>query len=104
MMLRWVVILSLLLVCSGQSYVSAESSEIPFLVGTRAGNSVGHFAEGGFINETTFAYEFVVLEQERRGFTGILYESGIHGNLTYGFSGVIGHDMTTLYVADHEKG
>lgn len=98
------MILSLLLVCFGFSYASAESSEIPSLVGSWVGHSVGHFAEGGFINETTFNYEFVVTEQEGRGFTGTLYETGIHGNNTYGFSGVIAHDMTTLYIADQDKG
>lgn len=104
MKVRTVLLIFVLLVCVGLPYVSAESSEIPDLVGKWTGNSIGHYAEEGFINETVFSYEFVVTEQQGPAFTGNLYETGIHGNASYGFSGVIDHDMKTLYIADYDKG
>ena len=104
MKVKTVMLLSILLVCVGLSYVAAESSEFPDLVGTWTGNSVGHYMVDGFTNETAFNYEFIVTEQQGPVFTGTLYETGIHGNVSYGFSGVLDHDMKTLYIADHDKG
>ena len=33
-----------------------------------------------------------------------MIEEGIQGHNEYTFSGIIGHDMKTLYLAEHQKG
>ncbi len=98
------LILAFLLVWVGLFPVWAESSEIPDLLGTWTGHSVGHYVKEGYTNETAFTYVFVITDQEGRAFNGTLYESGIHGDITYGESGVISYDMKTLHLADHDKG
>lgn len=99
-----VILTTILIACALPCAVLAELSVIPDLVGNWTGTSVGHNAQDGYINETTYEYVFVITDQQGRAFNGTLYESGINGDLTYGESGVISNDMKTLYIADHDKG
>jgi hypothetical protein len=104
MNVREFLLLAFLLVWVGLLPVSAESSEIPDLVGNWTGHSVGHYAREGYTTEESFNYVFVITDQQGRAFNGTLYESGIHGDVAYGESGVISYDMKTLNMADHDKG
>lgn len=102
---KGVLVVVILMVWAGFSLVSADTQAVPDLVGNWTGTSVGHYAgEEGFIDEGSFAYNFVIMNQTGLVFSGVLYETGIHGDLFYPFSGVIGHDMKTLYMADHDTG
>lgn len=95
----------ILLFWIGISLACAETSPLPDLVGNWTGSSTGHYAgEEGFVDEEAFVYVFVVEKQVDRAFHGTLYETGIRGEKSYPFSGVIGSDMKTLYMADHDKG
>jgi len=95
----------ILLIWVGISLVCAETMPVPDLVGNWTGSSVGHYAgEDGFVDENAFSYRFFVENQVDRAFHGTLYETGIHGDKSYPFSGVIGPDMKTLSMADHDKG
>jgi len=84
--------------------VSAESDGVPDLIGNWTGTSVGHYEEIGYIGEDSFSYVFSVVDQQGKVFNGTLFEEGIRGHNEFTFSGIIGHDMRTLHLAEHQKG
>jgi len=106
-MQRTLLIASLLLCCSlGLSLVCADATEYPDLVGTWTGVSSGYHAEEDmFYNETLdMNFTMTIAEQQGRvlkGYTEVS-EEYFQGNFT--FSGIIDHDMTTVYVAEKGTG
>lgn len=93
-----------LVLFTGISLVSGEQASEPQLLGNWTGTSVGHHSDVGYIGEDTFTYTLAILEQNGRVLNGTLYEEGINGHKEYPFSGIIGQDMKTLYIADYDKG
>ncbi|MDD1723550.1 MAG: hypothetical protein LUQ07_00305 [Methanospirillum sp.] len=92
--------------CFGLSQVCAESTEYPDLVGTWAGVSSGYYEEDDlFFNETGGVnYTLTIPEQQGRVFKGSLDASGENYQANFTLSGIIDHDMTTLYIAEKGTG
>jgi len=105
-MRRGLLIACLLLCgCHGLSLVCAESIN-PDLVGTWTGVSSGYYEKDDLIfNETEgLKYTLTIPEQQGRVFKGSLEASGNHFQANYTFSGIIDHDMTTIYFAEKGTG
>lgn len=96
-------LVALLVLCT-VGLVSADSETVPSLIGNWTGTSVGHNQELGYLSEESFSYTLSIPEQQGRVFNGTLFEEGIKGHNEYTFSGIIGHDMRTLHLAEHQKG
>jgi len=92
--------------CSGLSIVCADSTEYPNLVGTWMGVSSGYYAKDDLLfNESQgLPYTMTIPEQQGRVFKGSLNATGEHFQANYTFSGIIGHDKTTLYLAEKGTG
>ena len=106
-MRRTLLIAGLLLCsCFGLSLVCAESIEYPDLVGTWTGISSGYNAEDDmFYNETLdMTYTMIIAEQQGRVLKGKMEvsEEFYQGNFT--FSGIIDHEMTTIFFAEKGTG
>ncbi|PWR70031.1 hypothetical protein [Methanospirillum lacunae] len=101
-------ILACLLLCGcfGCSLVTAESPEYPNLVGTWTGVSSGYYEKMDRIfNETQgLPYTMTIPEQQGRIFKGSLNATGEKFTANYTFSGIIDHDMTTIYLAEKGTG
>lgn len=96
-------LVALLVLCT-VGLVSADSETVPSLIGNWTGTSVGHNQESGYFGEESYSYILSITEQQGRVFNGTLFEEGIKGHNEYTFSGIIGHDMRTLHLAEHQKG
>ena len=92
--------------CFGLSLVCAESPDYPDLVGTWTGVSSGYYEKDDiFFNETAgFNYTLTIPEQHGPVFKGSLDASGENYTANFTFSGIIDHDMTTLYIAEKGTG
>lgn len=107
MKLRSLLVL-LLVIVVGSSVVSADegigsgnTDVIPNLVGNWTGTSEGYAWDYGFYGEE-YPMEVVlsIIEQKNRVFNGTLFTSGKDYQNTFSFSGIIDHDMQTLYLTE----
>ncbi|MFH0968366.1 MAG: hypothetical protein V1862_11855 [Methanobacteriota archaeon] len=91
--------------CLGLSLACAESTN-PDLVGTWTGVSSGYYERDDLMfNETEgLTYTLTIPEQQGRVFKGSLEASGDNFQANYTFSGIIDHDMTTIYLAEKGTG
>ena len=106
-MRRTLLIAGLLLCgCFGLSVVCADTAEYPALVGTWTGVSSGyHGEEDMFYNETLdMTYTIKIAEQQGRVLKGSMEVSEEYFQGNYTFSGIIDHDMTTIYMAEKGTG
>jgi len=96
----------LLSICLGVSFVCADSAGYPDLVGKWTGNSSGYYAGADVLyNETDgMPFTLTIPKQEGRTFKGSIETSSerYQGNFT--LSGIIDHDMTTIYLAENGTG
>jgi len=92
--------------CFGLSLACAESTEYPDLVGIWTGVSSGYYEKVDLLfNETQgLPYTMNISEQQGRVFKGSLEASGEDFKANYTFSGIIDHDMTTIYLAEKGTG
>ena len=106
--MRNVVIITCLLLCFclGISLAGAESTGYPDLVGTWSGVSSGYYAKmDTLFNETQgLPYTMTISKQQGPVFKGFLNATGEEFQANYTFSGVIDHEMTTLYIAEKGTG
>ena len=106
--MRLVFVITLLMLCSclGFSEVCAESTDFPDLVGTWTGVSSGYYEKMDmFFNETNgLNYTMIIPHQQGRVLTGTIEANGEHFQANYTFSGIIDHDMTTIYMAEKGTG
>lgn len=87
--------------------VFADSATIPDLKGNWTGTSVGHTKGGGYDDLLTYIYKLSIVEQKDRAFNGTIAfvnKSDEKYLGEFGFSGVIGPDMKSLYLAEYEDG
>ena len=106
-MRRTILIAGLLLCVSlGSSLVCAESTAYPDLVGTWTGVSSGYHAEDEmFYNETLdMMYTLTIAEQQGQALRGTMDISEEYYQANFTFSGIIDHDMTTIYLAEKGTG
>ena len=96
----------ILLLCTtiGLSFVSADTTEIPDLVGNWTGTSTGHNAVKGYFQEGDYGYVFSVTEQKGRIFNGTLYVTEKENITAYPYSGVISHDLKSFTIAEYGTG
>ena len=106
--MRLGLLIACLLVCGffGLSLASAESTKYPDLVGTWTGVSSGYYEKDDlFFNETMgFNYTLTIPEQQGQVLKGSLDASGENYQANFTFSGIIDHDMTTIYMAEKGTG
>ena len=100
-----VLVILLLCGCIGLSQVSA-APEIPDLVGNWSGVASGYYAtENYFFNETNgMNYTLSVHEQHGPVLNGTVSIATTYFQASYVFSGIIDHDMKTLYIAETGTG
>jgi hypothetical protein len=90
--------------------IGLSAAEIPNLTGNWTGSFKGYEKNAGYLDENkTGSLNIVISEQTGRLFTGTFTENSSltqknQGNWTEGFSGVIGLDNRTLYLAEYDKG
>lgn len=96
----------LLFGCLGVSLVCAESTEYPDLVGTWTGISSGYYEGDDLLFNETMGVNYILTipEQKERVFKGSLNASAENYQENFTFSGIIDHDMTTLYIAEKGTG
>ena len=104
MQLKSVVLILLLCGCIGLFPVSAESTEIPNLVGNWTGISAGYSTapNAGFFNESS--WNLSIVAQHGQVLNGTIAINEQNYQARYVFSGIIDHDMTTLYMAENGTG
>jgi hypothetical protein len=106
--MRLGVLIACFLLCGslGLTLACAESTEYPDLVGTWTGVSSGYYEKNDVIfNESQgLPYTMTIPEQQGRVFKGYLNATGEHFTANYTFSGIIDHDMTTIYFAEKGTG
>lgn len=100
-----VLVLLLLCCCIGLTQVSA-APEVPDLVGNWSGVASGYYAtENYFFNETNgINYTLSIHEQHGPVFNGTVNIATTHFQASYIFSGIVDHDMKTLYMAEKGTG
>lgn len=90
--------------------IGPAAGNIPNLIGNWTGPGEGYQNGSGYLNENEAGIlTMMVSEQKDRLFTGNLIinassEHEVLSPITEGFSGVIGLDNKTLYIAEYEKG
>jgi hypothetical protein len=82
----------------------ADESVIPDLVGSWTGSSEGYHSATGYFHEGAYQYLLNVAHQEGRIFNGTLMVSGMEPTRSYPFSGVVGTDMKSLFLAEYGTG
>jgi hypothetical protein len=95
------------LLVAANCLVSAESQEVPSLVGTWTGTCVGHDQKDGYFDASEWSLELEVTEQKDRVFNGKITFIQKSDNKVLGdegFSGVIGPDMKTIYLGEYDSG
>ncbi len=106
--MRFSAIITCLLLCGcfGIPLACAESTGYPDLVGTWTGVSSGYYAKMDMLfNESQgLPYTMTISEQQGPVFKGFLNATGEKFQANYTFSGIIDHDMTTLYLAEKGTG
>lgn len=92
--------------CVGLPLACADSTHYPDLVGTWTGVSSGYYERHDVLfNESQgLPYTMTILEQQERVFKGYLNTSSDNFDANFTFSGVIDHDMTTIYFAEKGTG
>ena len=107
MMRRSVIFCFLVCLFVGCSLVSAADQEIPNLVGNWSGTSAGHDRAHGYDGPSNWTYVLSVTDQKDRAFNGTVYYTSVDPNGTsgsIGYSGVIGSDMESFYIAEYAEG
>ncbi|MFH0966771.1 MAG: hypothetical protein V1862_03695 [Methanobacteriota archaeon] len=96
-----------ILLLVGTGFSSAESQAIPDLIGNWTGTYVGHEQEGGYGNLSEWIILLAIMEQKERVFNGtISYQKKSDDNIdgTHGFSGAVGPDLKSIYLAEYSNG
>ena len=104
--MRWIFYLAIIFtgMVLGNSLACAETTPVPDLLGNWTGSAVGHSKMDGFFEESAGAYLLVINEQQDRLFSGTLYYVYEGSDWNVDFSGGIGPDMETLYIAEYDEG
>lgn len=106
--MRVSLLIACFLLCGwfGLPLTCADSTTYPDLVGTWTGVSSGYYERMDMLfNESQgLPYTMTILEQQGRAFKGYLNTSSDNFNANYTFSGIIDHDMTTIYFAEKGTG
>lgn len=88
--------------CTAQVY--AQDKDIPNLVGTWHATGSLHFMKHGFQPKMDKSAEYVVKEQQGRIFHGVMIVHRPMNKIQDRFSGVIGKDNKSFYIAGHAEG
>ena len=102
-----ILLILLILLMTGISFVSADSQEIPNLVGNWSGTCVGYTQDEGYNSFSDLLLFLTITEQKGQVFNGTLFfqkKNKDHYSDSTGFSGAIGPDMKTFYLAEYKKG
>jgi len=94
---------ALTLFCS----VTSASPVVPDLVGNWTGTSVGYDREGGYDSPSNWTFLVSIVEQRGRVFNGTIGYSNIGNQSLTGsvcFSGVLGHDLESVYITEFDSG
>lgn len=104
--MRWIFYFAIILtgMVLGNGVAGAETVPLPDLVGNWTGSATGHSKEAGFFEEPLGAYRLVIHEQQGRLFYGTLHYPYEGSDWSVDFSGGIGPDMETLYIAEYDEG
>ncbi|HWQ66396.1 MAG TPA: hypothetical protein VN372_05955 [Methanospirillum sp.] len=97
----------IMLMIAGFSLSSAETQNPPDLVGNWTGTSVGHDRTEGYDGPSSWDFILSISEQKGRVFNGTIsftHKADKTKNGSVGFSGVIGSDMKSLYMAEYLDG
>jgi hypothetical protein len=102
--------LAFVIVALMMATIGLSIADIPNLTGNWTGSFKGYEKGAGYLDENkTGTLNIVIAEQRGRLFTGTFAENSSltqknQGHWTEGFSGVIGLDNRTLYIAEYDKG
>lgn len=104
MMRELIVVILMGLVWAGTCPVFAEPQAVPDLTGNWTGTSTGHDRVAGYDGPPSWQLFMSVVDQRDRAFNGtISYKNSNNPDKSgsTGFSGVIGPDMKTVYLAEY---